>query len=252
MNSHYHSANLVPAAEPPPKKRKLDYDAPEFKDINIPPSEFAKPANFQKAMGLVECEQNSGHARELYIHNRPIDFESVPVTLISPIFGRLLDDLFTCEKDLRSEDFAPARNLANMLSRLEKNKALRQRTFLDWLLNTLPGIERKKSSDDAPLQPHEEVRPRLATVITRGEDRDARCDHETDGHIELGDNLLLVTQCMLELGEGSTDPHRQLMEYVRAYYMQKRCSYRVGQSCLPVILMAYYGVFIPLVRVLAC
>ena len=198
-------------------------------------------------MGLGECEEEPGHPRELYIHNRPIDFESVPVTLISPIFGRLSDDLFTCEKDFRSEDFAPARNLANMLSMLEKNVASRKRAFLNWLLKTLPGIEREGSSDNAPLQPHE-VRPRLATVITR----DTGCDLETDGHVEFGDNLLLVTQCMLELGERSTDPHQQLMTHVAAYYMQKRCSYRVGQSCLPVILIAYYGVFIPLVRVLAC
>ena len=203
----------------------------------------------RKATGQDEYEQNPGHAHNFYIHNRPIDFESVPVTLISPIFGRLSDDLFTREKDLRSEDFASARELANRLSMLEKDEASRKQAFLNWLLKTLPGIETEEPSDDVPLRPHE-VRPRLATVIR--EHGETRCDYETDGHVELGDNLLLVTQGKLELGEGSTDPHRQLMTCVRAYYMQKRCSYRIGQSCLPVILIAYYGSFIPLARVLPC
>jgi len=189
--------------------------------------------------------------REVYIQNRPIDFESVPLALISPIFGRLSGDLFMREKDLRSEDFAPARNLANTLSKLGKAEPPRK-AFLDLLLKTLPGIERKESQNYAPLQPHEEVQLRLSTLIVKGEHRDNRYDYATDGHVELGDNLLLVTGGKPELGEGSTNPHWRLMSYVRAYYMQKRCSYRDGQSCLPAILIAYYGIFTPLVRVLAC
>ena len=139
-----------------------------------------------------------------------------------------------------------------MLSKLEKAEAPRTKAFIDWLLKTLPGIERRESQNYAPLQPHEEVRPRLSTVIMKGQHRDNRCDYETDGHVELGDNPLLVTEGKPELGESSMDPHWQLMSYVRAYYMQERCSYRIGQSCLPAILIAYYGMFIPLTRVLAC
>ena len=139
-----------------------------------------------------------------------------------------------------------------MLSKLGKDEKSRRKGFLDWLLKTLPGIETGEWSDDAPLQPYQEVRPRLATTVINGERRDRIHDYHTHGHVELGDNLLLVTQGNLKLGERSTNPHWQLMTCVRAYYMQKRCSYRVGQSCLPVILIAYYGAFIPLVRVLAC
>lgn len=132
-------------------------------------------------------EQDEG--RECYIHNRPINFDEVPVTLISPIFGRLSDDLFTPEKDLRSEDFAPARDLANMLSKLAKDEASRNGAFLDWLVQTLPGIERKKLSGDASLKPYK-VRPRLSTAIIKGEHEDSRYDYATSGHVELGDNLL--------------------------------------------------------------
>jgi hypothetical protein len=60
-----------------------------------------------------------------------------------------------------SQDFVPARNFANMLSKLEKNEATRKESFLGWLLETLPDIEGEESSHDTPLRPHEEVRARL-------------------------------------------------------------------------------------------
>jgi hypothetical protein len=115
-----------------------------------------------------------GHGRDVYIRNRPIDFESVPLTLISPIFGRLSDDLFTNHEDFLSQDFAPARNLANMLSVLEKNAALRKEFFWGWLLEMLPEIEREESSHNTPLRLHEEVRAKLTTTIIKGEHRDKK------------------------------------------------------------------------------
>ena len=148
-----------------------------------------------------------GYGHEVHIRNRPIDFESVPLTLISPIFGRLSDDLFTNHEDFVSQDFAPARNLANMLSVLEKNVALRKESFWGWLLETLPDIEREVSSHDTPLRPYDEVRARLTTAIIKGERRDKKHDFETDGHVELGDNLLLVVEAKSELGEESSNPH---------------------------------------------
>ncbi len=47
-----------------------------------------------------------------------------------------------------------------------------------------------------------------------------------------------------ELGKLSADLHLQLMGYFQVYYVQKRCSYKVGESCLPALLIAYYGMFI--------
>ena len=51
-----------------------------------------------------------------------------------------------------------------------------------------------------------------------------------------------------ELGEETSNPHWQMMAYVRTYYMQTRCCHRVGQSPLPAVLIAFYGMFIPLAR----
>ena len=131
------SLTILILAEPLSKKRKLNYDASEFKGVNIAPSKLTKPSNFRNVM-------TQGGGREIYIQNRPIDFDSVPLTLISPIFGRLSDDLFTNHEDFLSQDFRPARNLANMLSRLEQNEATRKESFLNWLLELLPGIEREE------------------------------------------------------------------------------------------------------------
>jgi hypothetical protein len=110
---------LIPA-EPPPKKRKLDYDASEFKAINIAPSKCSKPSVFR------ELNVQGGRAGEVYIHNRPIDFESVPLTLISPIFARLSEGLFTNHEALRWQDLALARDLVSILSRLEQTEAPRE------------------------------------------------------------------------------------------------------------------------------
>ena len=71
----------------------------------------------------------SRHGCEVYIHNRLIDFELVPLTLISPIFGCLSDDLYTDHEKFLLQDFAPARNLVNMLSKLENSEMLRKESF---------------------------------------------------------------------------------------------------------------------------
>ena len=44
------------------------------------------------------------------------------------------------------------------------------------------------------------------TAITQGEPTDKKRDFEADGHVELGDNLLLV-EAKPEVGEQSSDPH---------------------------------------------
>src|SRR5258708_7792884 len=100
------------SAEAPSKKRKLEYDDFMFKAINVALPKFADPSTVRDA---IDPEH---HGREVYIHNRPIDFSSVPLTLISPIFGRVSDDMFS-DNRLRSDDFPPARALAYMLSMLE-------------------------------------------------------------------------------------------------------------------------------------
>ena len=186
--------------------------------------------------------------REVFTHNRPINFDSVPLTLISPIFGRVSDDIFMNHEDFLSRDFAPARDLANLLSELEKDEVARKESFQDWLLKLLPDIEREESSHDTSLRPHE-VRAKLTTTIIKGPRRE---DFGTDGHVELGDNLLLLVEAKPELGEESSNPHWQAMAYVRAYYMQERCYYRVGQSPLPAILITFYGMFIPLASMPTC
>jgi hypothetical protein len=239
----YANMFILILAEPPSKKRKLDYRAPEFKDVNTAPSKFSKPSTFRKIM--------MQHGREVYIHNRPINFDSVPLTLISPIFGRVSDDIFTNHEDLLSRDFAPARDLANLLSELEKDEAARKEPFWDWMLKLLPDIEREESSHDTSLRPHE-VRANLTTAIIKGPRRDKKEDFETDGHVELGDNLLLLVEAKPEIGEEPSSPHWQAMAYVRAYYMQERCRYRVGQSPLPAILITFYGMFIPLASMPTC
>jgi len=206
--------------EPPRKKfRKLDYDAPEYKGLNVSPSEFAIPRNSRNAM-----EPKS----EVSLHNT--NFASLPLTLISPIFGRISDDVRTPQEDLGPEDFAPARNLANMLSMLVDERT-RKFDFRNWLLETLEG----NLSDSMAMS----ARGILEGVLI-------------EGHVEWKDYVLIVTEGKAELGEQFSGPHGRLLASFRAHYMQERCSYRVGESCLPAILITYHGPFVDMSVAIVC
>ena len=115
------------SAEAPSKKWTLEYDESTFKAINIAPSKLAFPSTFWNAMDLEH------HGCEVYIYNRLIDFSSVLLTLISPIFGQLLDDTFSNNK-LQSNNFAPARDLVNMLSILDRWEIVKGEVsqMIDW------------------------------------------------------------------------------------------------------------------------
>src|SRR5258708_39092932 len=154
------------------------------------------------------------------------------------------------DNKLRSNDFAPARDLANMLSILEKAEKLRKAKFLQWWTETVEDIKSGIITKSVALQSRKGKSLVLVADITI--DASERKKYGTDGHVEMGDYVLLITEGKRELGELSADPHWQLMAYFRAYYAQKRCSYKVGESCLPAILIAYYGMFIPLARIRVC
>ena len=89
-------------------------------------------------------------------------------------------------------------------------------------------------------------------TIIKEKHRDKKHDFETGGHVELGNNLLLVVKARPKLGEEPSNPHWQMMAYVQAYNMQTQCYDHVGQSPLPAILIAFYGMFIPLVSMPIC
>ncbi|KAI0299545.1 hypothetical protein BC826DRAFT_995186 [Russula brevipes] len=112
---------------------------------------------------------------EVSLHDT--NFASLPLILISPIFGRISDDMCTPQEDLRSGDFAPARNLANMLSLLE-DEPTRKVYFRKWLLETL---EVKLSDNRHELS--EPGLPRPAAMITKGILKDV----QIDGHVEWKD-----------------------------------------------------------------
>ena len=166
--------------------------------------------------------------RELYRSNRPIDPTKIPLTLISPIFGHLSDDVFGEDSDLRSEDFAPARQLANMLSMLAPEHE-RARLFRRWLCETLDVF-------DPETTPGWGKEPRLERIITSGGK-----SYQSDGHIVLRKRILVMLKCTPETSKGSSEPHLQNMGYYRAYYMRDAYSDLVGQNCLPAFLIAQYG-----------
>ena len=134
---------------------------------------------------------------------------------------------------------------------------MQKEKFLEWLTETLKDIKNgiiMKGSllISVALQSCRGRPPTLVTDITIGETAKMRRDYGTDGHVEMGDYILLITEGKHKLSKLSVDPHWWLMAYFQVYYAQKWCSDNVGESCLPAILIAHYGMFIPFARPCVC
>ncbi len=166
--------------------------------------------------------------RRYYIFNRPINFSSIPLNLISQFFDRLLQEMFGSHA-LTSEDFGPARDLANLLSELKENEAKRKAAFRVWVRKTL----------DLPEDTEFESK---ITIM----DGKKEANFMTDGHEE-SDNktLILLEEIKSERGETAADPDWQMMSYVRAFYMEEWSRGHVGTSCLPVLCLSANGVRAP-------
>ncbi len=135
--------------------------------------------------------------------------------------------------------------------------SLQKEKFLEWLTEMLKDIKNgiiMKGSllISMALQSCRGRLPTLVTDITKGETTKMGRDYETDGHVEIGDYILLITEGKCELGELSADLHWQLMVYFQVYYAQKQCSNNIGESHLPAILIVHYGMFIPFARSHIC
>jgi len=69
--------------------------------------------------------------------NRPIDYGTVPLALLCPIFGQFEDDFQTThDSDLNPRIFQATRELANEMAGLYSKEAERQWRFQEWLRRT--------------------------------------------------------------------------------------------------------------------
>jgi hypothetical protein len=158
---------------------------------------------------------------EGFMFNRPIDFGTVPLALLSPIFGQFEDDFYRWpDSELGSKEYIHTRELTFSMAELFEDEFIRRRFFHRWL-ETAYGVKVERQIDT----------------------------QEPDGHVEIstdkGPFLLLITQCKNEISEGQSEPHWQGMGYYRKY---QKCLLDMDVamlaahgSCLPALLITYIG-----------
>ena len=188
----------------------------KYKILNTDsPSNFARTTRFLSQMGP------GGDGRENIMCNRPIDYGTVPLALLCPIFGQFEDDFQTTpESDLNPNIFHATRELANEMAGLYSKEADRQRHFQEWLRRTYD----------------------VSLYVKIGK-------YKSDGHYfhpEDGEDgtrfLILITEAKLE--SSSTEARIQGLMYYRAFYQNLTASDLQGRGCLPAILLTYLGMFL--------
>ena len=180
-----------------------------WSDDYEPLSHFPQPKPFTPGTG-----------RQYIMCNRPIDYGTVPLALLCPIFGRFEDDFQTApESDLNPNIFQATRELVNEMACLYPQEADRQQHFHQWLRGAYNVFPRTNTGDYQS---------------------DGHCEHPTDA--EDGSRfLLLVTEAMLEHGDITTGAQVRGLKYYRTFYQTFTPSDLQGRGCLPAILLTYQG-----------
>ena len=179
----------------------------KYKDANIAPSKFGSPSYYR--------EQANKTVFEVFLHNRPIDFGSVPLALLCEVFGKFEDDFNLCpSSEFTSWDFRAARELANRMSRLYPDEMSRKAEFNRWFTLFFE-VELEKS---------------IGSCIS-------------DGHVVVKSNEHRFITVIMEgkggLSEGAAEPHWQATGYFRAFYKEQQESLRVDHP--PALLITYVG-----------
>jgi hypothetical protein len=100
----------------------------DYEAFNVAPSQFAQSVNVIKVL------QSASPGTEIYMCNRPLNYNRVLLSLLSEIFGRFKDDFHNGHvSDLGIDDFEAARVLAEAMASLHRSESDRQFFFNAWL-----------------------------------------------------------------------------------------------------------------------
>jgi hypothetical protein len=199
----------------PPNVDLIKLTSDDYKSVNVlSPSELAKPSQF------TEILQPTKLGTALYMINRPVDPNRVPIALLSEIFARFEVNFHEGrEEPYELPVFEAVRELMYGLVSLPDSEAKLQEFVNTWLtkhfgvtLETKIALQTKRSSDG-----HDTIK------TSRGE------------------FLTLVTEGRLCFGGGSGDPTVQGMSYFQEFYRQRAKDLRQHGGCKPALLLVYAG-----------
>jgi hypothetical protein len=206
-------SNLMARLETSPQNLDLiKLTSDDYKSVNaLSPSEFARPSRFTKIL------QPTKLGTALYMINRPVDPNRVPIALLSEIFARFEVNFHEGrEAPYEPPVFEAVRELMYELVSLPVSEANLQGFVNIWLTKHF-GVTLETKQNGHSLYGHESI--------------------ETSH----GDFLTLVTVGKWCFGGGSGDPTIQGMSYFREFYMQRAKDLPQYGGCKPALLLVYAG-----------
>jgi hypothetical protein len=200
-----------------PKKQKTDGETLADNYSKLPaPSVAAK--NFKPYLPM---ERSIQHSKVYFLCNRPIDYETIPLPLIHPVFGNFRKDFWTLVPD--ENDSAATRELAQEMCNVYDTEKARQESFVGWFSRT---YKRDMQTKVGPP--------------TSGS-RQSSALPETDGHgfTSDGNFVIFITEGKLEAGSGAL--YQTMVYWTKLYLASEDMQKHAGYSCLPAILIIYEG-----------
>jgi len=187
----------------------------DYKSLNVlSPSKFANPSEY------MEMLQPTKVGTALYMLNRPMDPNRVPIALLSEVFARFEVNFHEGRKAPYGPTvFEAVRQLMYGLASLYGSEADLQTFVNKWLTRHF----------NVTLQ------ARIGTENSRASD-----EHDT---IETSHGVFLtfVSVGKSSLGGGSGDPTIQGMCYFREFYRQRATDFPQYGGCRPALLLVYAG-----------
>jgi hypothetical protein len=201
-----------------PKKQKTDGETLADNYSKLPaPSVVAK--NFKPYLPM---EGSIQHSKVCFLCNRPIDYETIPLPLMHPVFGNFRKDFWTLSPD--ENDSAATRELAQDMCNVYDSEKARQQSFKGWFSKT---YKRDMHTKVGPPTSGSRQSPALP---------------ETDGHGFTSDGkfVIFITEGKLEAGSGAQ--YQSMAYWTKLYLASEDMQKHAGYSCLPAILIIYEGV----------
>lgn len=186
------------------------------------PSTAADPKKFRSY--LLGPEQTAQPSKAYFLCNRPIDYQTIPLALMHPVFGTFCDETRTLPPNAEDSDLA--RTLTHEMSKIYDDENDRRQLFRTWFTRTYKyDMETKVGppTSDAGLP-----NPQKLPI--------------SDGHVLVRNFVTLISECKLEASRTSCDARYQAMMYfVKLFAASQASQDHLNHSCLPAILIVYEG-----------
>jgi hypothetical protein len=184
------------------------------------PSTAGNPKNFRSY--LLGENQTPQPSKAYFLYNQPINFRTIPLVLMYPVFGTFCDEILTMPPSVEDSDLT--QSLAQDMSRIYDDESHWRGLFRAWFTQTYKyDMETKVGPATSDAAPPSKL-------------------PKSDGHVLVRNFIILISKCKHEATSTSHDTQYQAMMYfAKLFTASEALQDHLGHSYLPVILIVYEG-----------